>query len=80
MGPLGSSPLGVVSMEIGSVTDILAPLIDLDQDSADANGRTGKYGDLDQHLDTNSLPSREMIEEQARQRQRNNAVNLKQNG
>jgi hypothetical protein len=67
-------------MDIGSVTDVLAPLIDFYQDSADANGQTGKHGDLDQHLDTNSLPSREMIEERATQRQRNSAVNLKQNG
>jgi hypothetical protein len=51
-GPIGSSPLGVVSPGIGSVNDILAPLIDLDQDSADANGQCRKYGDLDQHLDT----------------------------
>ena len=67
-------------MDIGSVTDILAPLIDLDQDSADANGQTRKYGDLDQHLDTKFLPSCGMIEERARQRQLNRAVNLKQNG
>jgi hypothetical protein len=49
---IGSSPLGVVSPNIGPVNDILAPLIDLDQDNADANGQRRKYGDLDQHLGT----------------------------
>jgi hypothetical protein len=67
-------------MDIGSVTDVVAPLIEPDQDNADANGQTRKYGDFDQHLDTKSLPSCEMIGERARQRQRNSAVNLKQSG
>lgn len=36
--PLRSSPLGIVSPDIGSVTDVLMPLIGFDQDNADANG------------------------------------------
>jgi hypothetical protein len=43
----GRRPLGIFSPDIGPVTDVLVPLPDLDQDSADANCETQKYGEFD---------------------------------
>src|SRR4030081_2078747 len=49
-GPLGLSPLSIVSPDIRSVKHVSAPLIDLDQESADANCETRKHGNIDQHF------------------------------